>query len=465
MAKVDSTLPASQQENLLCLLAFDAKHCVFIRNAVELSDYAGKPNQDVAHACHEYIDRYGKPPGEHLPDLLHAQLNQKDEGQAALYARLISGLPELFGQVNAEYVLNQLEAWVRRQRLMRGVIRAHGEIEAGRIESAEEVLEEAMRQRLTVFNPGLTLADALKTLKHPDNEAEHTVPLGIPELDKRLLGPTRKELHMLVAPPKRGKSWFLVHAGKQALLHRWKVAHITLEMSAERVLQRYLQSVLSLTRRQTDGARTSRFRRDSQDRLEAIEEEALAMRCIMDPAVQRDAGRKLKKLRFAQNLMVKEFPSGSLTIPALKAYLDNLERVAHFVPDMLIIDYADLMRIDPKYRREELGSTYVDLRGMATERNIAVMTASQSNREGAKSKIVQDTHVSEDWSKVMTVDLAISYNQTEEEKKRGLARLYVSNARNEEGGFAVLMTQAYAVGQFCLDSVWMSDSYWALIDA
>lgn len=460
----DQELPASQQENLLCLLACDERHCQLVRNAVEIADFTGRVNQDAARAIYAYLDQYRKPPGEHLPDLLHEQLDQKDQNQAAMYARLLSGLPELATRINATYVLNQLESWVRRQRLMRGVQRAYKEIEAGRIEDAETLLEDAMRQRLSVFSPGLTLVGALRTLKHPDSEAEYTVRLDIPDLDKRLLGPTRKELGVFIAPPGRGKSWYLGYVGRQALMHRWRVAHVTLEMGAERVLQRYLQSLFGLTRRQTDSVRASRFHRDELGRLVAIEEEQLAVKCFLDPVVQKEVGKKLKKLRFVKNLVVKEFPSGSLTIPHLKAYLDNLERIAGFVPDLLIVDYADLMRINPQYRREELGSTYVDLRGLAVERNIAVATASQSNREGASSKLVQNTHVAEDWSKIMTADVIMTYNQTDAEKKKNLARLFVSKSRNEESGFALLIAQSYTTGQFCLDSTWMSDTYWAMID-
>lgn len=461
----DQTLPAVQQDNLLAILVTDTTRCWLVRGAVNPEDFSGAVHRTIASRVYEFLDQFRKPPREHLPELLEKELSQSDRAQAALYAQVVEGLPRVAETLNAEYVITQLSSWVRRQRLMSGVIRAHKEVDAGRLEEAESVLLEAMRHRLSVFEPGLTLVQGLEWLReHRANDEEQTLPTGIAELDKRHLGPTRKELHLMVAAPGRGKSWWAVHAGRQALRHRWRVVHVTLEMSAPRVVARYLQSLFSLTQRQVERLRIAKFMRDEMGRLTGFDEEELARACIADPKTQREIAGKLKRLRFAENVRVKEFPSGTLTVPMLRAYLDGLEQTQRFVPDLLIVDYADLMRVDPRYRREELGTLYVDLRGMASERNIAVVTASQSNREGAQSKVVRDVHVAEDWSKIMSADTVLTYNQTEEEKKRGLARLYVGKARNEESGFALLLSQAYPIGQFALDSIWMSENYWRLLE-
>jgi hypothetical protein len=68
-------------------------------------------------------------------------------------------------------------------------------------------------------------------------------------------------------------------------------------------------------------------------------------------------------------------------------------------------------------------------------------------------KLIKGTHVSEDYSKIMTADYIITYNQTEKEYERGLARIWVEGARGASQGFMALISQTYANGQFCLDSV------------
>jgi len=130
-----------------------------------------------------------------------------------------------------------------------------------------------------------------------------------------------------------------------------------------------------------------------------------------------------------------------------------------------IIDYPDLMAYDPKYKRESLGKIYEQLRGMAVERNMAVCAYSQSNRLGMAAKLIDMGKVAEDFSKTMTADTIITYNQTDAEYKLGLARLFVAKAREDEKHFQVLISQSYAMAQFAIDSVRMVDSvYWPLVE-
>lgn len=82
-----------------------------------------------------------------------------------------------------------------------------------------------------------------------------------------------------------------------------------------------------------------------------------------------------------------------------------------------------------------------------------IVTASQLNREGAKSSIGKSTDVAGDWSKIATADVTVIYNQTASEHALGVARLFVSDGRNDADKFEVLITQNYAIGQFVIDSV------------
>jgi replicative DNA helicase len=156
-------------------------------------------------------------------------------------------------------------------------------------------------------------------------------------------------------------------------------------------------------------------------------------------------------------LRIEYFPSGTLTMAMLNALLDKLERVDGFVPDLLILDYPDLMALDRNNLRISLGSLFVSLRGVAGQRNLALVTATQGGKEAAMANTVNATHVSEDYSKIFTADTIVTYSQTPKEKKSGLARLFVAAARASKDGFIVLISQAYAIGQFCMDSTFMGE--------
>jgi hypothetical protein len=147
-----------------------------------------------------------------------------------------------------------------------------------------------------------------------------------------------------------------------------------------------------------------------------------------------------------------------------EAYLDGLERLHKFVPDVVIIDYPDLMELKGNDQRIAIGNNNKMLRGIAVKRNHAQLVLSQSNRESAKSKLVDTTHASEDWSKIATADQVFTYSQTPAEKKLGLGRLFAAKTRDEEGSFVTLMTQAYGMGQFCIDSCFLSSEYWDYLE-
>jgi len=156
----------------------------------------------------------------------------------------------------------------------------------------------------------------------------------------------------------------------------------------------------------------------------------------------------------------------SLTIDGLEAYLSMLEEEG-FIPDVLVVDFADLMKINAENIRADTGQIYKDLRRVAVERNWAVVTASQSNRTGEDARILTMKHFAEDYSKAGTADNIVTYNQTKDEKELGLARLFGLKARDERSGQIILITQSYSSGQFALDAIRLGSSkkYWDIVDS
>ena len=208
-----------------------------------------------------------------------------------------------------------------------------------------------------------------------------------------------------------------------------------------------------------------RLKDDDEGRLREIEEEVVTRRwdSLDNPADLRRLGKKLMKLRTRDNLRIKQFPTGHLKYQQLVAFLDGLDAVERFVPDLLIVDYPKLMHLDPGNLRLELGSLYERLRGLAIERNMAVGIAAQLNREGASAiKSREGMDLAEDVSLLATADSVVFYNQTEAEQEQQLARLFVVG-RNDRSRFTVLISQAYEIGQFCVESRMLTPEYWMLM--
>lgn len=258
-------------------------------------------------------------------------------------------------------------------------------------------------------------------------------------------------------------TWMLIQLAKMAMLHRLKVCHITLEMSEERSAQRYMQALFAMSKRKEKSIVT-KFNRDSLGRLEGFDEKEISPRLSMDdPKIAAKLQRRIKKFgpRLLDNIIIKQFPTGTLSVRQLEAYLDGLENSERFVPDLLIIDYPDLMNIDKNNYRLSIDEIYKQLRGIFVKRNVAGAIVSQGNRSSEKAKHVGSDNVAEAWSKIAHADCVITYNQTTAEKRMNLARLHVSAGRNDEDRITVVISQNYNMGIFAVDSVLMAGAnYW-----
>ena len=107
-----------------------------------------------------------------------------------------------------------------------------------------------------------------------------------------------------------------------------------------------------------------------------------------------------------------------------------------FVPSLIVIDYADIMRSTRTYDslRHELKLVYEEIRNLAMELNIPIWTASQSNKEGAKSEIVGLENMGESYAKAQVADVVVSLSRKPEEKASGGGRLFVAKNRAGRDG-------------------------------
>jgi replicative DNA helicase len=450
------------QEALVTLLLFDVDAAKAVRALVPPKCY-DVYYREIADAALDYLDRYKKAPGEHALDLV-TTLKERNAEAADAYDKLYWSMEQIKGGINKDYVLAQASSFSKQQRLKGAIQQSLAMLESeqqGCEDKAEGILSDAIKQRFDTFDAGIKLNNpeqALSFLKA--DEEEELFPTGVELLDRHGLRPSRGTMWMLMAASNRGKSWGLVSNGKCSLRNRKRVLHVTLEMSAEKVAQRYVQALFSVSKRDQLVKRCN-FVRDELGRFSGFEEDEMKKRpYLADPAIRSFLTDKLSNLKNAPPLIIKGFPSGSIGVKDLEYYLDSLEASVGFIPDHLLLDYPDIMKQDAKNFRTSIGQTYVDVRGLAQDRNMALSVVTQSNRAGYDAKVIREKNTAEDISKINTCDTVISYNQTDEELRLGLARLFALKARDEEKHQTILITQAYAVGQFCLDCVAMTEAYW-----
>jgi replicative DNA helicase len=231
-------------------------------------------------------------------------------------------------------------------------------------------------------------------------------PTGIEVLDEKTIlngGLGRGELGVITAPTGVGKSHYLVLMGTNALKVGKNVVHYTLELTETAVGIRY------------DSCLTGIQSSEIQDSKEQV----------LDCYKNMELGR----------LIIKEYPTGSASVSTIRNHLEKLA-LRGFIPSLIIIDYADIMRSSREMDalRLELKLVYEDLRNLAMEKNIPIWTASQSNKEGSGSDIVGLENMSESYGKAMVADVVISLSRKPAEKATGMGRLFVAKNRAGRDG-------------------------------
>ena len=210
------------------------------------------------------------------------------------------------------------------------------------------------------------------------------------------------ELGVVIAPTGAGKSMALVHLGAQAVKAGKTVVHYTLELADVVVASRY------------DSCITGIHLKDLFHEKEKIYEE------IKDLDGQ---------------LFVKEYPTKSASATTVLNHLEKL-RQRDVSVDMIIIDYADLLRPNGKNteKRHQLESIYEELRALAQDFKCPVWTASQTNRSGLNAEVITMESISEAYNKCFVADFIFSLSRTIEDKNTNSGRVYVAKNRNGPDG-------------------------------
>jgi len=258
-----------------------------------------------------------------------------------------------------------------------------------KVEKAMEIIVPRV-DRVSFFDDVGEMIEAVDT--------EPRIPTGIKELDIHMRGGLpRGRLGLIVAPPKRGKTTFLINIGAGAIQRGYKVIHFTLEINKRETAVRYASCLLN---------RPFSFLREYHEKVVK--------------AIQQTRKR-------GGDLYVEEIIGVSPTVEEIQGII----RSHRTKFDLVIVDYPDLC-ISKTAHREERASykeIYTALRRMGVQLDVAVWGASQSNRGSFSKKVVSMEDVAEDIRKIAIADLAVFVCQSPEEKEEDLARLYIGATR------------------------------------
>ena len=308
---------------------------------------------------------------------------------------------------NYEWLMDEFETFSRHKALERAIIKSSDLLEAGDYGPVEKLIKDAIQISLNK-DMGTDYFEDPRARLNLLKSSNGQVSTGWPGVDKKLYGGfNRGELNIFAAASGGGKSLFLANMGINWAMMGLNVVYLTFELSENLVAMR-LDSMIT-------GIGTREIFRNLDD---------VELKVKM---VGKTAG----------SIQIKYMPSGK-NCNDIRAYLKEYQVKKGVKPDVLLIDYLDLMmplsvKVSPsdlfvkdKYVSEEI-------RNLAMETQCVTVTASQLNRAAVEEIEFDHSHISGGLSKIMTADNVIGIFTSRAMKERGRYQIQFMKTRSSSG--------------------------------
>lgn len=400
----------------------------------------------------EYYERTGTAPGRDIQDLyLRKRAEVRDEEDIELIADYLTALNENYNEIeihNVLYEVQKAETYFKLRSLEKLSEKINQAVTLKVPSEGEKLVAEYKRVEKPSGSGIDLFADAAAIRAAFDFHEERLFKFpGV--LGDRMGYFCRGDFLAFLAPVKTGKTFYLFEMAKYAALFGFNSIFYSLEMTVPQMLRR---SWKSLVGQPVKGGSYDLpcFEVDRSGKYYITKKTVVKEGIDLDAIEEK---QKAYKQQARGSLKMETFPSGSGTLAAIKANLANLEYYDGFMPDVIVIDYADIVKADSRGdHRHKLNEIWLELRGWAQERNCLVVTVSQINKT-AFTRDIKSGDVSEDSRKLAHVTQLYALNQTPAEKEIGCHRIEPLLTR--EGAFSgkqICVLENRDIGRVYLDS-------------
>ena len=298
-------------------------------------------------------------------------------------------------KVDQEWLLDTTEKWCKERAiylaLMESVKLADGRDKTKNREAIPSILSEALGVSFDDHIGHDYLQDAEERFEFY-HKKEDKIPFDLDLFNKITKGGLpNKTLNVALAGTGVGKSLFMCHCASSCLSQGKNVLYITLEMAEEKIAERIDANLLGIN----------------------IKELADIPKSLFETKI----GKVAKKTQ--GTLIIKEYPTASAHAGHFKSLLSELSIKKGFAPDIIFVDYLNICS-SSRYKGTIVNSyTFVkaiaeELRGLAVEANLPIVSATQTTRSGYGSSDIDLTDTSESFGLPATADLMFALISTEE---------------------------------------------------
>ena len=309
-----------------------------------------------------------------------------------------------------EWMQDTTEKWCKKQAIYNALMESVGIANGDSKLKTEDAIPSILSSALAVSfdsNVGHDYIEDASDRFDFYTRKEDKIPFDIELLNKITKGGlTNKSLNIALAGTGVGKSLFMCHVAAASLMQGKNVLYITAEMAEEKIAERIDANLLNVN----------------------IQDLSNLPKQMFESKVAKVA----KKVQ--GSLIIKEYPTAQAHSGHFKALLNELQLKKNFRPDIIFIDYLNICA-SSRIKSGSNANSYTlvksiaeELRGLAVEFNLPIVSATQTTRSGYGNSDVDITDTSESFGLPATADLMVALISTEE--LEGLGQIMVKQLKN-----------------------------------
>ena len=358
----------------------------------------------------EFVGKYNKLP---TPESLNVELDESflNDQQFSDAAGVVQEISAPAENPDSEWLLEHTEKWCQDRAIHLAIMKSISIIDGKDPEMTKNALPELLSEALSVgFDTNVGHDYLANGEERYDfyHQVEDKIPFDLDRFNEITKGGLpKKTLNIALAGTGVGKSLFMCHVAGSVLAQGKNALYITMEMAEEKIAERIDANLMNV----------------AIDQLGNLSKEMFTS--------------KVKNIgdRYQGQLLIKEYPTGNAHVGHFRALLKELKLKKNFIPDMIFIDY---LNICASSRMKGMGGainsySYIkaiaeEIRGLAVEFNVPIMSATQTTRSGFANSDVGLEDTSESFGLPATADLMFALISNEE--LDGLGQILVKQLKN-----------------------------------
>lgn len=387
------------EQTILNNLVFDEEYTRTVLPFLNKRYFSDRKESIIFEEIHKFFTEYNKCI---TPEILSIEVMKRKDitgSEDKEFEEILSSITH--NTVNKEWLIRETESFCKQRAVYNAILDSIGIIEGRDKVLQEDAIPSLLSDALAISfdnNIGHNYIDDSDSRYEFYHKVESKVKFDLDIFNKITKGGlSNKTLNIVLAGTGVGKSLFMCHTSAANLMDNKNVLYITMEMAEERIAERIDANLLNL----------------SMDELSVVDKNIFDSR--IDKIREKSQGR----------LIIKEYPTAGAHAGHFRALLEELKMKQDFTPDIIYIDYLNICA-SQRIRANANANSYTliksiaeELRGLAVEYDVPIVSATQVTRSGFNNSDVELTDTSESFGLPATADFMFALISTEELEELG----------------------------------------------